>query len=318
MTSAAFAELPHSPREHFRLYALAAAARLIDEAGRALGSHEALLEQFPFVIRYLDEMDALGALPCDGSAFPWRETIASWETSAETPLPLRNLALAAELDYTTLELLVALGLIEDDPGFGSLFESAQAGSNQPRPTLGLCARWWTERVEAADSRPVHERIRRLRELSLLEVSNGDLPRNQWTLQVPLPIWDALRGEFMASAPTPMQYVPLACAGRSTEPLLDDAVLETLRQLPFSLRAGQVDAVIVRGPHHNGRLTVLQWLARSLGRGVLHIELTGKPETDAPRIRSAGALSTLLHALPVLRFDPLPGETLDVPVLPGLD
>lgn len=321
MTNPAFTDVPHSPREHFRLFALAAAARLIDAAGRALGSHEALLETFPFVVHYLDEMDRLGALPADGTRFAWREAIRSWEASAEVPLPMRDLARAAGLDYPTLELLVGVGLIEEDPGFGGLFESAQSGTNQARPTLGLCAKWWSDgdgRAGVDDARIVQERIRRLRELALVEVTNTDLPRHQWAVQVPLPVWDALRGEFTSSPPSQLQYVPFASLERSTEPLVDETVLETLRRLPSTLRAGQVDAVIVRGPHHNGRFTVLQWLARALGRGVLHIELSGKPEADAARIRCAGALSTLLHALPVLRLEPLPGETLDVPALQGAD
>src|SRR5205814_680308 len=116
----------------------------------------------------------------------------------------------------------------------------------------------------------------------------------------------------------LRHVPFEPSSDRSEPILDDSLRATVSQLPSALQTGQVDAVIVRGPHHNGRLTTLGWIARSLGRGLLHVELSGKAETDAPRIRSAGVLSTLLHAMPVLRLDPLPGETLDVPAVRGAD
>jgi hypothetical protein len=313
-----FADLRPGPHEHFRLHALAAAARILDEAGRTLGSHEEVLEQFPFVAAYLEEIDELGALPPspDGpSAFDWESAIASWQEQTRAHLPLVALARTAALDFHALTLLVAAGLVEEDGRFGALFEAMQGIPGQQRPTSGLLNAWWRAPV---DDGSVRARLRRLRELGLLEVANSEAPRSQWGLHVPTVIWDALRGDLSESPAPFVRHVPADAAVTCEAPVLDDALRPTVARLPALITSGQVDAIIVRGSAHNGRRTLVRWIARALDRGVLEVELTGKAETDRDRLRPAALLSTLLHAMPVLLLDVGPGVTVDLPHLYGSD
>ncbi|HEV8547373.1 MAG TPA: ATP-binding protein [Polyangiaceae bacterium] len=311
--SAPFSELRPCPSEHFRLQSLAAAAHLIDAAGRVLGSHEALLEQFPCVGEHLDAIEAAGALPADGSAFDWQASLSAWCATADTELPLLALAEAADLDFRALCLWFAVGLIEDDGRFGALFEALHPAAGQSRPSAGLLGSLWRE-ASGADG-GVTARLRKLREAGLLDVTNPEAPRNQWALQVPGAIWDAARGE-RAGSPAPfLRHTPFPELD-ANEPLFSAETRAKLVELPLLLANRQLDAVVVRGPHHNGRRTLLRWLAKELERGVLELELTGKPEVDQARLRLAGPLATLLGAMPVLLLDPAPGETVELSPLPG--
>jgi hypothetical protein len=306
-----FSSVELNPREHFRLHALAAATHVIDAAGRTLGSHELLLEQFPFIAGYWDEADAIGALPADGGRFDWESALRRWQEQKPTHLPLAALSRDAGLDFTALCLLLAVGLLEEDGRLGALFEAAHAVPGQQRPTFGVLNAWWRE---SADSGDVQQKLRRLDELGLIEVSNREAPRSQWALHVPTPLWDALRGE-VPTTPAPFLHHLDTCALTRVEPPLVEASLrDALDRLLALIAASQIDAVVIRGPHHNGRRTIMRWIARTLGRGVLEVELTGKQELDARRLRLATPLCALLQALPVLVLDPAPGETLELPRL----
>jgi ATP-dependent 26S proteasome regulatory subunit len=99
-------------------------------------------------------------------------------------------------------------------------------------------------------------------------------------------------------------------------ILPATLHDTLRTLPALLASGEVQAVIVRGPRHNGRHTLLGTLARTLGRGLLEIDQAR--QLDADRWRLIGPLATLLHALPVLAFELAPGESAELTALVGCD
>ena len=314
MTNSAFADLEPNAREHFRLHALAAAVQVIDAAGQTLGSHELLLEQFPFVGGYWEEADALGALPTDGTRFDWTAAIRDWCDNHRLHLPLAALAETGQLDFTTISLLMTVGLLEEDSRLGSLFEGMQTPGQQ-RPTFGLLNAWWREATGAGG---VQQRLRRLGELGLLEVSNPDAPRQQWALHVPIAVWDALRGELVPSPTSFLRHLDAAALSEGEPPLFDPSTQSALDRALQLVSAGQVDALLIRGPHHNGRRTALRFLARSIGRGVLEVALSGRADEDARRLRLAAPLCTLLHALPVLVVDPAPGEVLELPRLLGCD
>jgi hypothetical protein len=313
MQEAPFSTLEASPREHFRLHALATATHIIDAAGQALGSHEQLLEQFPFVGEYWDEADALGALRTDGSRFDWAGALAQWQAQTRRHLPIVALSREAALDFMALSLLMTVGLLEEDGRFGGLFEAFQATPGQHRPTFGLLNAWWRE---STDNGGVQERLRRLRELGLIELANVDAPRNQWTLHVPTPVWDALRGELSSRPASFLHHLDTPALAEVEPPLLEPAARSAFEQL-FGLTAKvQIDSIVVRGPHRNGRRTTLRWIAHMLGRGALEVELSGKPEVDQARLRLMAPLCALLHALPVLLLDLGPGEALELPRLMG--
>ena len=98
--------------------------------------------------------------------------------------------------------------------------------------------------------------------------------------------------------------------------MPESFRQELAQLPALFHTGDARSVIVRGPQHNGRRTMLGAVARSLGRGVLEISDLTRP--DEERWKQAGLLATALHALPVVVCDLGPGETADIPRAGGYD
>ena len=310
-----FADRPPTPTEHFRLYFFAAVQHLLDQAALSFGSRAAALEQFPFLSGYQDEVAGLGleGLTAVEALTWWRDALRAWEATATGHLPLRALREAGGLDHAALTLLLTTGLIEEDARFGMIFEAVQATPGQHRPTLALLNAWW--RGEQDWSR-VRDQVRRLRELGLLQVLNPDAPRLEWVLQPPAPLWDALRGETHETPAPWARYRPPEALAALNDLIVPNALRIALARLPGLLVAGEARAVVVRGPHQNGRRTVLGAVACALGRGLL--EIHGPAKTDDEHWRQAGPLATLRHALPVAVLDLAPGEVLHVPPLPGYD
>jgi hypothetical protein len=83
-------------------------------------------------------------------------------------------------------------------------------------------------------------------------------------------------------------------------------------IPRLLERGDIRTIVVRGPLHNGRKTLLRSIAQGAGRGVLEVRAAPKPE-DAGW-SCLGTLSLLLRAIPVLTFELNPGETAPLPEL----
>ncbi|RKH82629.1 ATP-binding protein [Corallococcus sp. AB045] len=314
MTDPSIPALPSDALEHFKLYFFAAATRLLSQAARVLGGEDALLARFPFLVHYRAELTALGIskLELEEGRDPWPEAIAAWESDLSGHLPLRALREAAELDHEALTLLLTVGTVEEDARFGAFFSALQGTPGLHRPTLGLLNAGW--RGEE-DHGQVRARLSRLGGLGLVEVANREAPRSEWALHVPGPIWDALRGEVPETLTPWMRHHGLPVLERDEPLLIPDALREVLGRLPALLASGEVRALLVRGPRHNGRRTLLRSVARALGRGVLEVE--GPRKVDDERWRMVGALATLLHALPVALLEPAPGETAEVPLLAGL-
>jgi cytidylate kinase len=312
MTSQPFAPLdvPPTAAEHFKLYCYAAVLHVLDQITYRFDSHEAALKEFPFLIGYHNQLAACGlqGRSIVEAAQWWREALIAWEAAAGDDLPLCALRRAAGLDYAALRLLVTVGLMEEDPRFGLLFDALQGGVGQHRPTIGLLSAWQDNQ---SDNRAT---LRHLQQLGLIQVANPDLPRMDWAVEVPAPIWDALRGERHASiAPwaryrAPDDLLPLG------ELIIPQSLEATLETLPALLAAGDAQALVVRGPQHNGRRTLLGALARQMDRGVLEVDQAR--QLDADRWRQLGILATLLRALPILTLDLSPGETAPVHDLVG--
>ncbi len=303
--------LPPTPASHFKLYFLGSVLHVAGQLARNLGSLDEVLEQFPFLHGYLEELEKFGA----GAATPpdrWIAAIREWESRVSAQLPIRALRDALALDDRAITLLFAAGLIEEDPRFGFLIECAQPVSpQQHRPTLGLLTAWWRDENDVA---PVRERIRILLDYALLQVINADAPRLQWVFQSPPAVWDALRGEMPAMPAPWLTYTPPESAARLDDLVLDDAVRRAVAAVPSLLASGDVKAIIVRGPQHNGRRTIVRAMAATLGRGVL--ELRGPFRADDDRWPLVGALATLAHAVPLVVLDLGLGETCELPAPRG--
>jgi hypothetical protein len=310
-----FADVPPTPAAHFKLYFYAAVLHVIRQVAALSGSVEAALRQFPFLSGYCAELD--GRLAGRSSALDecdlWRDALLAWEKTASTYLPLRALREAAGLGHEAILLLMCVGLNEEDPRFGSLFELVQGMSGQHRPTMGLLVAWWRRAEDGGEARRF---IRQLQEIGLIQLVNTDAPRMSWALQIPGLLWDAARAETDEVVASWVNYRPLSQLRAGDELVVSDEVRQLLFNTPALLDSGEVRTLIVRGPQHNGRRTLLGALARSLGRGLL--EIKGVHQSDDERWRMMGSLATLLNALPIVVLDLSPGETTELPRIAGYD
>ena len=64
----------------------------------------------------------------------------------------------------------------------------KAASGYQRPTIGLLSAWQNGEQDTRTN------LRYLQQLGLIQIINPEVPRLDQALQVPAPIWDALRGE----------------------------------------------------------------------------------------------------------------------------
>jgi len=309
MSAAAFStfDLPATPAGHFKLYLFATIFHIIEQAAASSESAEALLEQFPFLAGYLDEL----SVPTERGSTFWPDALRAFEARAPAHLPLRALRDAAGLDHASITLLLAVGLIEEDARFGPLFDAMQDATGVHRPTVGLLNAWWREPVDTGE---VRARLRRLRDLGLVNVINPEAPRTSWALHAPALLWDAIRGEAPESPAPWLGHRDLAALPELDALIVPDDLRVTVARVPALLASSEARALVVRGPRHNGRRTLLGAVARSLGRGVLDISGLVKPDDE--RWRWLGPLATLLHAMPAIGLEPGLGETIEIPALAG--
>lgn len=254
----------------------AAVRQLTERAGFLTGSREETLRQFPFLEDYPDS---------DRRVEPFTEL---------------------GLDEGASTLLMVAGLIEEDARFGPLFEALQNAPGQHRPTVALLTALWRDEDDCI---AVRAHLRRLMDLGLVQPVNPEASRLEWAIE-PVPIlWDARRGEKPARIANWGVYRPLEELTDAGDLVIDEDVRRALNSLPRLLETGKVQCVIVRGPRHNGRRTVMRALARGLGLGALELQTPAKGAEE--RLRLAGPLAKLLHAFPVLLPELWPGETFDV-------
>ena len=311
-SATAFADTPFTAAAHLKLALYGVIATLIEACVE--GDIDDAVQAYPFLADYLEEIEGEVAAGASWST-RWRAALAEWETRAETQAPrLPLLALRrAGLNPLDVELLLAIGLIEEDPRFGLLFEQAQRRDN--RPSFGLLMAWWRDRGDGDDRiDQVRKSLHCLIEHGLVQLSNPEAPRPDWTPSVTLAVWDGLRGELgstrwlrhLAHAQLPQlrDYI----APRAT--LDGQAILEALRT------GASAPALLIRGPIHNGRKTLAGALAHALGKDLLIAsEAVFEDET---RWRLFGTLAAMLDALPVVEADSSPGETRRLAALPLVD
>ena len=312
-----FSAIPCTPTEHFKRCYYAAVLHVIEQAAQSYGAPDALFEHFPFLAGYGAELSAelmqhdLAAGDLSAARTRWIAALGAWEAGATGHLPLLALRTATGLDYAALTMLMTVGLLEEDPRFGLLFEALQTTPGQHRPTVGLLSAWWPTTATETNARTT---LRQLQTLGLVEVVNPEAPRSEWALQVPALLWDVARGETQAMLAAWARYLPPAQLTPLDHLILPPTVQQSLPTLPTLLATGAAQAIVVRGPQHNGRRTLVGALAASLGCGLLTIDGTIKPN-DA-RWRLVGPLATMLPALPLVVYDLAPGETIELVPLTG--
>jgi hypothetical protein len=305
-----FSDLALTPAEHSKIYYFGTILGFIGEVAGWLGSFEQAMERFPFLVGYNNELATrLEGLPASEALAHWWRSLEAWEREVPCHLPLRALREAAGMEHAGVMWLMTLGLAEEDAGFGAVFEALQGAPGQRRPTLGFLRRCWQAHFNPDAALPL---LAQLRELGFVQVSNPEAARQDWVLQIPGFLWDALRGNTNRSLVGWASYRPPAHLGPLEELIVPPETLRILRALPHLLRTGQTRALVVRGPLHNGRHTTLRAVAKSLGRGVLEFHGSRRPDDDL--WRQTGALALLLNAIPVIECAPAPGETISLPDL----
>ena len=303
--STSFDDMAHTPAQHFRLVLFGVIARIT--ANCTAGGASAALSAHPFLADYQAEI----APHVDAETAPWvqwQAKVAEWEGRSDAHLPLRALRVAG-LAPLELELLLAAGLIEEDPRFGQVFDPA---GRERRPSFGLLLAWWRGGDDGVDrAEAVRHSLLALLRSGLLQVLNPEAPRPEWLLSVPHSLWDGLRGD--APALRWLKHVTGDALCRLDTYVASDAVKQRCAVLPALLGANPDHVLLVRGPLHNGRKTLIGGVARALGKTMLVAE----PAVfdDEANWRLLGLLAVLLNALPVVDCDLTPGETKRLAPLP---
>ncbi len=299
------------PAQHFKLYFYAAILRLLVHCSHTFDSWEEVFAEHPFLLGYYQELTANGLVGmslADASEL-WQQTIKEREETTDAHLPIRALRAATCLDFNAMLLLLTVGLVEEDARFGTMFEAMHVSSGHHRPTVGLLNELWQDTIGE-----VQRPLRSLQDLGLVQVLNMDAPRVEWTLQVPGVLWDALRGETHEQLAPWAHYRSPEQLVAAEEMVIPASLRESLAMIPALLSSGEVQTVVVRGPQHNGRRTLLGAVARKLGRGI--IEAEGLHKADDERWRLLAPLATMLNAMPLVVLDVAPGEAVEIPALQG--
>ncbi|MDX1656371.1 MAG: hypothetical protein R3310_14275, partial [Candidatus Competibacteraceae bacterium] len=309
-----FADIPVSPGGHFAILLYAALYRLLDHLrrlGRTRGeSLETTFERYPFLAGYFAELRQ--RMPEDISwerGLDWwrRESIA-WAGQRRAHLPLNALEHRLGLDFRCRLALLLIGLVEEDSRFGTLFADLQGSMH--RPTLELIGRILGE--GGPGERDPWKLCQPLLAGGLVEAPNRQAPRSQWLLQVPAPVWDALKGQSESRPLEGCRHYPQTTLMTLEELIFPQDFLQQLQQVPALLAAGRIRVLVLRGDPGSEPLAVLGAVATALELGLLALEDPAGVETTG--WRTVAALCTLYRCLPVLHYDPGPGETVRLPDL----
>jgi hypothetical protein len=300
-----FAALTHTPRQHFALYFYAALLRVIEQATLHFGSADAAHDRFPFLGGYFNEIAAAGL---DETSFAraserWLASIDAWERAASIRLPLVALRHAADLRQHDLTLLAQIGLPDEDPRFGVVFDALQGGLGLHRPTIGLLGAWQSD-----DERGARSGAYRLQALGLVEPVPGD----SLCLRISPAATEAIRGGELISTTGWAEYRRTDASRRLDTLALPDRLRVECERLARILDRGAAPAVVLRGPRHNGRRTLAGAIASAIGKGIL--EVSGLDGARDPRWRTAASLACLLDASLLVAAEPGPSESFELPDL----
>ena len=310
-----FASLAPGTEGHFLLHFYAVIARLLANLRNASTQvvGEQYFERFPFLSGYQRMLHSFMAdsIPPEEEGHWWDSAIEQWEKQSSYHLPLLALREEAGLNLDELRVLLAAGIVEEDIRFGALFATLQEPLSARRPCVGTLG--WLLGEPGKAPADTWRACQSLLDAGLLQVDNRADPRSEWLLRIPACIWDALRGKPLIR-PTPgLTLQPTGDFPPLERLILPQKLQDHLMRMPDLFLSGQISSLVLRGMKGSGRRTTLRALAQALGRDILLWE-NGTPGDESWRL--LGPLSTLAGAMPVLRFDLGPGETLDLPALPG--
>jgi hypothetical protein len=302
-----FDGLPHTPHQHFTLYFYAALLRVIEQASLHFGSAAAANEGLPFLAGYFDEVTRRGVQgdTLSEAYTNWRHGIDAWERRARVRLPLAALRATAGLTHDDLVLLAQIGMPEEDPRFGLVFDALQGGVGEPRPGISMLAAGWRSDGRMDARAAVH----RLQFFGLIDPPASGVT----TLRPNAGLWDAVRGGSVVTTIGWARFTQPDAWPSLDELVLPTTLREDCRKLCGALEDGAVKTVIVRGPRHNGRRTLAGAIARALGRGTVDVSSVESP--GDMRWQTASTLACLLNASIVTSGEPAPSESFELPSIP---
>ena len=294
---------------HFRLVFYAAVVSLIRQTVEALGNFDSVVERFPFLAGYLNELahDGLLGIEINNAPKLWREKVDAFEAAHAEFLPLRALRKGAGLSYEDIVTLAGIGMVEDDLRLGTVFEALHGVAGESRPTAGLLACWFAPEEETAEGL---SRIRRFERMGLLVANNPTAPISGWGLRLSDGLWSVLRDDAAQVLPPGFNYRPASAAELISKLQLPAKLAREAAGLSALLAKGEIDLLLLRGPTHNGRRALAAAIAREAGLGVLETQLKRMQNFDASR--AVCPLVAALGALPLLTAEALPGERLALP------
>lgn len=302
-------EIDWSPRGHFQLHLYRVIAQLIQNLYRVMLAEalEGVLTDYPFLHLYRAQLESL----------PVGTLLADFAERYEGHLPIRALQEELAITDQELDLLLAAGLLEEDLRFGALFAALQHPLNSRQPCLGMLD--WLLVPATGHPATSWQAAQTLADHGLLEIKKGeDSVRLEWTLKAPVALWDALKGERSAKPDAQIQRQASAAFPPLDQLILSAEIADAAKRLPALFEQQTVATVVLRGMTGTGRRTLFGAIAQSLGRDLLLYDATaaadGKPQAN--QLRLLGPLTTLTHAMPVIRLRATAGETVTLDRLPG--
>ena len=282
---------------HLRLSQLGVILRSVELAEDA----DALVKAHPFVGDYLDDLARLTSERVPSEA-AWRKALDAWSSEFEH-LPLQRLK-AAGLSDLAIDILLTLGLAEEDARFVGLFGETD------RLTLGMLVALCRNRDDELYVGTVASEIAYLCDLGLVTLHNSAGVRHSWQYGVAAAVWDALAGlpRFPAGLElTPVGALPDTCSFiPPIQPFTDpEAIADLVRE--------RRPILCLRGPSRNGRHLLAGAVMRALGKPLLSVGTT-IPE-DPSKWALIGVLACLNDAGLAIELAPGPGEDQVIPAFP---
>jgi len=295
-----FAGLHKDAATHLRLALMGIVAHLLNRFAEA---DEELCANFPFLREYQEELVQVADCQ-DIDHTSWHRALTEWVGDTRD-LPLVRLR-EAGLGSLAIDLLLTLGLIEEDPRFAALIDPGRS-----RPTLGALIALW--RKHGGEDRAEHVRLAMLglADAGLARVLDNRVSRLDWEFVVPPPIWDALGGG--APVLEGLRFAPVGNLPTLASFIASEELRARVQALPKLIAREDSIVLCIRGPSNNGRRTLVGCIANALGRPLL--ASAQSVLQDREKWRMAGTLARICGAVLSVELVLSPGETAELPSLP---
>lgn len=313
-----FENVPHNGRGHFLLHFYAAIYRLLFHLFTISGTETEELEEtfktYPFLAGYFEEirLHMPEEITWEGALRWWKEQVSTWEGDIHHHLPLRAVTRSSGFSFESADLLMLVGLVEEDSRFGTLFAHLQEPLGFRRAGLELVGQLM--RHDGNGGNFDHwSLLNPLLSDGLLEVPNKDAARAEWVLRVPAVLWDTIRGDVPEIPAPGCEYHPAGIFTSIGDLIFPKPFLDHLKQVPQLITGGAARAVVLRGTPGSDRFRAAGALARAVDHNLISTRETGGTSGN---FRVPGPICTMTRSIPLFHCDPGPGETVEIPVLNG--